>query len=101
MHAILYRRLRLSKELEGLIYLQFCPAIFNARSGLRDKRSPCERRGQRGPCILPVLAVAAQPRQDQKLVRSSLSGTTSSAPSVTLASSGSAAGSSVQPGLAL
>jgi hypothetical protein len=49
MHAILYRRLRLSKEQEGLIYLQFSPAIFNARSGVRDKRSPCESRAPAGP----------------------------------------------------
>jgi hypothetical protein len=43
MHTI-YRRLRLRQEQEGFIYLQFSLAIFNVQSGLRDKRSPFEKR---------------------------------------------------------
>jgi cold shock CspA family protein len=53
IHVILYRRLRLSIEQEGLIYLQFSPAIFNARSRLRDKRSPCESAASAVPWTLP------------------------------------------------
>jgi hypothetical protein len=46
MHAILYPRLRLSKEQEGLIYRRFFPATFNVQSDLRDERSLFESRGR-------------------------------------------------------